>query len=126
MILAAGGWDVEPTKFGDTIRLEIAKEMEKNALFIFGKLIQLTPVRTGSLRASWRISVDGFDESVTIGGSPESPLPPPPVPGSLNVTPEKVICISNNVPYAGIVNDGTSKQAPAHMVEVALASVPSK
>lgn len=89
------------------------------ALNIHGGLVERTPVDTGWARSNWLPSV-GSPRKETVGE-----------PGSLNesaadsgqseVADWKIqdgpIYITNNVPYIGRLNGGSSKQAPAGFVE---------
>ena len=76
------------------------KKAKKNALNVligtsfslFASVVKLTPVDTGRLRNNWQIT-----PNIAIG--------------------RKVI-ISNNLPYAQVIEDGHSKQAPNGMVKV--------
>lgn len=55
------------------------------------ELVEATPVDTGKARDSW---------GITHTGNPDRP-----------------VVISNEVPYIEHLNEGSSKQAPAHFVE---------
>lgn len=91
---------------------------------LFGEFVARSPVYTGSFRASWRVSVNGIDESITKGGSPEAPLPAPVFPGiPKHFKLGDTVVISNSQPYALRLENGWSKQAPAGIVKVTLAFV---
>lgn len=82
------------------------------ALRIHSNLIMTTPVDTGFARSNWVISV----------GTPIQELPG----NNQIVLQEKSmevtdpIYISNNTPYIGYLNEGSSRQAPAGFVNVAI------
>ena len=65
--------------------------VEKKCKQMLNELVEATPVDTGKARDSWNI---------THTGNPSSPA-----------------IISNEVPYISRLNEGSSKQAPAHFVE---------
>ena len=95
--------------------LEVARK-------IFDGVVMRTPVRTGSLRASWRVATGQPDMSVTVNGDPNSPLPPPSFPLT-EVPPNAKIHISNSLKYVMPIEYGWSKKAPQGMVRVTLASL---
>ena len=106
------------------------------ALKLFEKIIRKTPVDTGRARGNWRISVNGFDDSIvpieghtgevyedlgpvglTTLGMAQAALTPQSVPlGS-------IIYISNSLPYILRLEQGWSKQAAAGMVATSVAEV---
>lgn len=65
--------------------------VEKKCKQMLNELVEATPVDTGKARDSW---------SITHTSNPDSPA-----------------IISNEVPYISNLNEGSSKQAPAHFVE---------
>lgn len=88
-----------------------------------------TPVDTGRARSNWRVSsgspVSGAREAYSPGkgGSTSGPN----TQGALAQGREAIqadrsgtIYISNNLPYIGELNDGTSAQAPAGFVQIAV------
>ncbi|OGU11553.1 MAG: hypothetical protein A2075_23380 [Geobacteraceae bacterium GWC2_58_44] len=110
-----------------------AKKAERNmhaairqtAFDIFRRVILKTPVLTGRLRANWGVqvgspwtgTVDGVDESggPTIAAAQGKVLP-------WNC--RGSIFLNNNLPYAGAIEYGHSKQHPAGMVRVTLEEFP--
>ncbi len=95
--------------------LEISKQ-------VFDGVVSRTPVRTGSLRASWRAAVGGPDLSVVKNSDPNSPLPAPKFPLTSVPLYAKVF-ISNSQRYVMPIEYGWSKQAPQGMIRVTLASL---
>lgn len=95
----------------------------KVALEIFSELIETTPVDTGRARAGWN-----------LGPMLTNNVPPKDKSGygydvSMNVNPAMapqnapIIYIYNNVEYIGILNTGTSTQAPREFVQIAIDKV---
>ena len=95
----------------------------KLALELFAELLQTTPVDTGRARAGW-----------SLGPMLTANVPPKDKSGygydvSMNVNPAMVpqvsdiIYIYNNVEYIGILNTGTSTQAPREFVQIAIDKV---
>lgn len=107
--------------FVDDVKQVHKRMCEGLAIDFYSGVIARTPVYSGDLRASWKISHTSPDLGVVKGGSPESPLAPPEIPVTipgLSIFP--VIHVTNNTPYAEAVNDGSPTNAPVHMVELAL------
>lgn len=119
---------------------------ERTALDFYEKVIELTPVRTGRLRASWKIhhttpdlTIDPDLEKTRVGhyankDSGESQdresaieqheFDPPEIPAHLEGLPDApVIYVTNVQPYAEYVNDGSPTNEPVHMVERALQAI---
>ena len=75
-----------------------------------------TPVDTGRARANWLVSLGTpRTETVEVGGRPD--------PGRVVAprVPQQAIFIANNLPYIRRLNEGSSTQAPASFVEMAVA-----
>ena len=117
-------WNEDPETFIDVVLDGHKRACEKVALEVYSRVIDLTPVYSGSLRASWNISHTVPNYSYVTGGHPSNPLSPPQVPTSLEGLPRMpTIHIANGTPYASYVNDGGPNNVPVHMVELALESV---
>lgn len=86
---------------------------------IFKSVVEKSPVRTGSFRASWDIfTTEEFTD--VVGGSPVAPLPPPSVPPMQR---RSTYYITNGKEYAQRLEDGWSRQAPAGFVRLTLAEL---
>lgn len=117
-----------PKVFAERIRRR-ARQVEKGAsaalrataLVISQTVTLATPVDTGHARANWQV---GIDTSITeeIDANDES--------GAATVSknagtirtaqPRKMIVLSNNVPYILRLNEGSSEQAPAMFIQIAI------
>jgi hypothetical protein len=108
---------------GEAVEKNTTKLVRKVALAIDAAVVMATPVDTGRARANWRVQVGGANgESL---GSPASPAA-----GAQQALDEGrsavaayqsgEIHITNNLPYIGRLNDGSSAQAPAGFVERAV------
>ena len=89
---------------------------------IFEGVVARTPVRTGSARASWVVSVGHPVFIYRNYGDHLSPLPPPSFP-LLVVPPYAKVYIANGAPYIVELEYGSSNQAPQGMLRVTLASL---
>ena len=91
---------------------------------IFKAAVKLSPVYTGSFRASWRIAFNGAREEVTQGGTPEAPIRGASFRWPTGFKLGDTIVISNNLPYADLIEyGGLSNQAPFGVLGLAVASV---
>ena len=103
---------------------DLAEEYVKEVMgTIFRTAVKLSPVRTGAFRASWRVSFNNAREDVTKGYVPEAPIR-----GAYFRWPKgfklgDTVIISNNQPYAELLESGSSSQAPYGVLGLAIASV---
>lgn len=91
------------------------KTLVKTIAFrLYARITDLTPVDTGRARANWNItSTESPDLSVRDPGEPKM---------APQLQPSYVYTISNNLPYIVALEEGHSKQAPAGMMKVAIAT----
>lgn len=115
-------------QFSDRIRqiaqgvaVNVDREVIKTAGVIVSTVIPATPVDTGRARGNWQVSVG---EAITrprerldkTGGGTIAEG----VSRAGSYRPGQTIYITNNVPYIGNLNDGSSAQAPANFIEMAV------
>lgn len=116
------------------LRLSIAitdnadKMWRATALAIDATVVTATPVDTGRARANWRVNTEPTSDVYDAfakgkAGSTSSTN----TQGALDAGSEAiraatgdVIYISNNLPYIEFLNDGSSAQAPAGFIELAV------
>lgn len=115
-------WNVDPSKFMSKVDVSITRKTLEVSEEIFDGVVEKSPVRTGSFRASWNVTVNQADESIVIGGSPEYPLRASVFP-KLSIKPGDKIIINNSTVYGPKLENGYSDQAPLGMVSVTLASL---
>lgn len=98
------------------------------ALAIDAAVVTSTPVDTGRARSNWRVSTekqsDVFDAYAkgkggkTVGENTSAALDQGKA--AVDAATGNTIYISNNLPYIEPLNDGSSAQAPAGFVELAV------
>jgi hypothetical protein len=96
----------------------IRKSVVSLALDIHGELVESTPVDTGWARANWIPSVG--TPVADVAGNPGSANKSAADAGAAEVlrsNGKSPIYITNNVPYIGRLNDGSSAQAPKGFVQ---------
>lgn len=111
--------------FSDDIK-KFANKTEQAALFVFrgsslgvfNKVIIRTPVDTGRLRGNWQASLSGPLSGEVDSGGGAALNQASRVTSGAKITDS--IYMVNNLPYAGVIEDGSSKQAPLGMVKVTI------
>jgi hypothetical protein len=89
---------------------------------IFRVAVKLSPVYSGALRASWRVSFEAPREDVTDGYSPAAPIRGATFRWPRGFKLGMTVFVSNNQPYAEMIEyGGWSKQAPYGMLRLAIA-----
>lgn len=90
------------------------------ALSLAGSIIRRTPVDTGRLRGNWQTTInaaaDGVVERTSQNGATSEAKET-----TSRASIGQSIFITNNLPYAKVIENGSSKQAPQGMVKVAVA-----
>lgn len=102
----------------------------KTALAIDQVLVTSTPVDTGRARSNWRVSIGvGLTEEIEayvlgVGGDTGGANAAAALQNAKQVLQEykggSAVYISNNLPYITALNEGSSAQAPAGFVELAV------
>lgn len=117
-------------KFAEQIDADLIVVEKRVALDLFSRIVSRTPVRTGRARASWNISLGSPDEDTRpVGEYPSLQTNPAGVAEEKagqalgSMTQAEIIWLSNSLPYIEKLNGGSSVQAPANFVEIAVAEV---
>lgn len=99
---------------------EAALFLKKVAFDALAGVLEKSPVDTGRFKANWRVGINAPDRSTIVGRKDTSPVG---TPGRATSTFARVstklakvkggstIYISNNLPYAQVLEDGSSQQA---------------
>lgn len=114
----SSGWPTEQ-ELEDFAEAEIRDLIGK----IFRLAVRLSPVYTGAFRASWRVSFNNAREDVTPGRSPDFPIRGASFRWPRGFKLGDTVIISNNQPYAELIEYGWSKQAPYGVLRVATVTV---
>ena len=117
-------FSLEISSWGDLLGDQVQKVKCKIALDILGGVVGMTPVKTGRARGNWQ---------VTLGDRPRLGIKGTDADGGRTVQRGaevigraglgESIWIHNNLPYIGVLERGSSTQAPHWMLRVALNSV---
>lgn len=102
---------------------EINKEIRALALNILSGVTLSTPVDTGRARGNWQVGIThaetGTLDTSDKGGALTIRVGASKIGGAKTI-PYPAIYISNNLPYIGRLNQGSSTQAPKFFVESAI------
>ncbi len=103
------------------VELRVNDVVAQTAIVIDQTVVLTTPVKTGRARANWLPSLD-FPITEATEETDKS--------GQATIAkgraiiqsrkPGQTVYISNNVHYIGLLNDGTSSQAPRNFVSIAV------
>jgi hypothetical protein len=121
---------------------DLQKELIKKTNLIYNGVVERSPVREGSFRANWKItqhrpSTAKFKRSGSVTSPTLAPAPRKlklSSAGNVKVFISKLygkssmpklpkIFISNNSPYAHLLENGSSKQAPNGIIAVTMANL---
>jgi hypothetical protein len=112
------------------IERNVSNLVKKTALTIDRELVLSTPVDTGRARSNWQVSVGSAntdrieayvkgDGGSSAGANAQAAIDQ----AAAEVRghkPGRDIYISNNLPYIGRLNEGSSAQAPEQFIEIAV------
>lgn len=115
----------------DRVSDNVGRTVRKTALAVDQAVVLSTPVDTGRARSNWRVSLGSRPRGVINPYSPGSGLGRGEQQNAQAAMAQAAaavaqrrdgqdIYISNNVPYIGKLNDGSSRQAPAGFVQQAV------
>lgn len=105
-------FDKDIAKFSKKTEEAATKIFRGTSLSLFGKIVKRTPVDTGRLRGNWFSSIN-----VKPSGSHNAGYE-----GTVNkVKLGDSVYFTNNLPYANVIENGSSSQAPNGMVRVTIA-----
>jgi len=111
-------------KFAKQMDLDVVLIVKKLSFDIFADVVAGTPVDTGRAMNNWMISVGSPSREVTEKGGGSSTISTSKqaeaTAGLATVRPFDTVWISNNVPYIGFLEEGSSQQAPNGWVERAI------
>lgn len=115
-----------PGSFSADISAWIAKAkgnrdqvLRKIALDMFSRVILRTPVDKGRARGNWHVSIGRVDDNVLqLDDKAGTATISAAAAHIAQVKAGDVIYLINNLPYIGKLESGSSKQAPAGMVEI--------
>jgi hypothetical protein len=104
------------------VKLDVT--VRKVALALFDGITEKNPVDTGRAKGNWNLSVGKMDQSVNDNATSTSLGRPGKAPNMKKGDGDKVIWITNSLPYINALEHGHSrKQAPRGMVSLTVNEV---
>lgn len=98
---------------------EAAEKVMRGTMFtLYSTTSRDTPVDTGRLRANWQVTLE-IPASHQVGGATLSN----PAPALKSYTIDKTMYLTNNLPYAEVIENGAVNRAPNFMLKRALAGI---
>lgn len=115
-------FDKDIRKFNKKFDRGAEQVLRRSVLIIFSSVIKRTPVKTGALRANWQLGINEKPTgTVTSGGKVYGSAIGPVKAGTDGAKIGDTLYLVNNLPYAQVIENGSSKQAPHGMVKLAVA-----
>lgn len=115
-------WSTKSNSLSGAIGNLAAKAAARVAANIYNEAVKISPVLTGSYRASWRMAAGSMDMSISKGGAVGSPMAAPAEASPLKIVVGQSIFVSNATPYAYRLEYGWSKQAPSGILRISVAA----
>lgn len=123
----AGSMTVHATRVGKNIN----ETVKATAKAVVREVVTGTPVDTGKARSNWQASLGDEDDAVLAPHHPGNHLGIGERANAQSAIaaadavidgrkPGETVYVQNNVDYIGLLNDGSSKQAPASFVQRAV------
>lgn len=116
-------WTAKPRGFMKTVNLAVITKSKDIADEAYKSLVELSPVRTGSFRASWRMSVNTVDTTKFTFTDVINPAPPPNPPVLKTLKYNDRIIISNSHEYGIYLENGSPSTLPIGMVRKTVAKL---
>ena len=110
-------FNADLSKFGEAVEKAPCLLLRKIAVGILKRVKEMTPVKIGRAKGNWFPSVGEPSSEINLDARGDNgkrfPAKVPDFP---------VLWITNNLPYINKLNAGSSTQAPANFVEIAVES----
>jgi hypothetical protein len=111
-------FDKDIQKFAKKSGLEVDKVVKKVVLQAWRGVTLKTPVDTGRARGNWNLSEGSIDGSINNSATTIKAYREP--------KGKKDVYITNSLPYIGLLEKGSSKQAPKGMVSTTMNEIRSQ
>jgi hypothetical protein len=122
--MAKRGWSTPPSLFAGVVEEELSKRVRIIAIAMLNEIVLRSPVDTGRFRGNNIVSVGSpvYAESASLDKSGGETISRG-VSAVSGLEPFTQVFIQNNLPYAGRLEDGHSKQAPGGIYAVSFNGV---
>ena len=115
---SVAGFNADLKKFAKASKLELELVVRKIAFEVLKGVVQKTPIKTGRAKANWNLGYGSANTRIT-NNTTFTLIEPPKGRG------DKVIYITNHLPYINALEHGSSKQArnPDGMVALTMLDI---
>jgi hypothetical protein len=103
--------------------VDVVKAHRRIALELQRRIVLRTPVDTGFARSNWQAAVGAANDSIVGTSRNPTTIRARAREALASLPPFSVIVVFNNAPYIGVLESGSSAQAPQGMVAVSLNEV---
>lgn len=119
-------FDKELKAFTKRTDVSMDVSVRKIALALYDGITEKTPVKTGRAKGNWNLSVSSMDRSVDDSATSTPFGRPAKAPGMMKGDGDKIIWITNSLPYINSLEHGHSeRQAPSGMLSLTVNEVRS-
>jgi len=117
--MSVASFQLDLKKFAKQLDLDLELVTRKIAFDLYTDITQMTPVDTGRAKANWNIGFRNINTQITDN----TVFTPVDIPKGAG---KHAIYITNHLPYIGVLENGSSKQAPSGMVKVSMNNLKSR
>ena len=117
--MSVATFNLDINKFAKAIGVEVEVVTRKIAFSLYSDIVQSTPVDTGRAKANWNVGFGRIDDQVNKN-TRFTPVRFPKGSG------KRAIYITNHLPYIGVLENGSSKQAPSGMVAISMLNLKAR
>ena len=118
------GWSTPPSMFAGVVEEQLSQRVRVIAMALLNEIVIRSPVDTGRFRGNNIVSVGAPVYTSTVNVDPAgAETIQAGVRAITGLEPYTQVFIQNNLPYAGPLEDGHSKQAPAGIYAVSFNGV---
>lgn len=110
--------------FATKTQTKETKVVRRAAIDVLGRLTLRSPVDTGRFRGNWVAGIDSVGVSDDVEDKTGASTMQKGEATIMQVEAGKSVFLTNNLPYAKILEQGSSAQAPAGMVGITVAEWP--
>ena len=109
-------FNLDLTSFSKKINIGAEEAVRKIAFDVLRGVTKKTPVDTGRARANWNLGYQSINTKITSDTTFKIAQPP-------KGSGDKVIYITNSLPYINALENGSSQKAPKGMVMITLQEI---
>ena len=118
-------WSIPMDRLVEKSKARLDVVVRRTILEVFVNVVRRSPVLTGAFRANWAVSFGTPTLTVTSATDKTLGTARREVQKVMTLPTNGIMYLANGLPYAGRLENGSSKQSPYGMVKVAVAQFDS-